>query len=94
MLRSHVRGERERVAEGKNPFFLKKSELRRRELVDKYQELKVSCPRQLLRCRGTAAPLRPPLLCQDNGRLDKFLAKRRRKNASKDHKRVPIQQRE
>lgn len=42
----------------------------------------------------SAGPNACALRSQDNGRLDKFLAKRRRKNASKDHKRVPMQTRE
>lgn len=57
--------EKEAVAKGKKPFYPKKSELRKQELLEKYDELKAS------------------------GKLDKFLAKRRRKNAAKDHRYVP-----
>lgn len=57
--------EKKAVAEGKKPFYLKKSEKRKRELVAKYEELKSS------------------------GRLEKYMAKRRRKNASKDHRYLP-----
>jgi ribosomal RNA-processing protein 36 len=57
--------EKAAVAAGKKPFFLKKSDKRKRELMAKYEELK------------------------DSGRLDKFMAKRRKKNASKDHRYVP-----
>jgi hypothetical protein len=53
------------VAAGKKPFFLKKSEKRKRELVAKYEELKAA------------------------GKLDKYMAKRARKNASKDHRYLP-----
>ena len=53
------------VAAGKKPFYLKKSEKRKRELVAKYEELKAS------------------------GQLDKYMEKRRRKNASTDHKWLP-----
>ena len=50
---------------GKKPFFLKKSEQKKQELIRKYQELKAS------------------------GGLEKAMAKRRRKNAAKDHRLVP-----
>jgi ribosomal RNA-processing protein 36 len=53
------------VASGKNPYFLKKSEKRKMELVAKYEELKAS------------------------GGLDKYMAKRRKKNAAKDHRYLP-----
>lgn len=53
------------VDAGAKPFYLKKSEKRKRELVAKYEELKAS------------------------GGLDKFMEKRRRKNASKDHRYLP-----
>lgn len=57
--------EREAVRAGKKPFFLKKTDRRKAELVAQYQDL------------------------QKSGGLDKFLAKRRRKNAAKDHRYVP-----
>ncbi|KAL4458076.1 hypothetical protein ABPG75_012941 [Micractinium tetrahymenae] len=57
--------ERAAVKDGKSPFFLKKSEQRRLELLAKYEELKAS------------------------GKLDKFMAKRRKKNAAKSHKHLP-----
>ena len=50
---------------GKRPFFMKKSEKKKQELVRKYHELKAS------------------------GGLEKAMAKKRRKNASKDHRYVP-----
>lgn len=61
--------EKQAVAEGKKPYYLKKSEQRRLELVSKFDELKKS------------------------GRLDKFMEKRRKKNAAKDHRYVPSQRR-
>lgn len=57
--------ERAAVREGKKPFFLKKADKRKAELVAQYGEL------------------------QKAGQLDKYLAKRRRKNAAKDHRYVP-----
>ena len=57
--------EKEAVKGGKKPFFLKKSEKKKQELIRKYQELKAS------------------------GGLEKAMAKRRRKNAAKDHRLVP-----
>lgn len=61
----HGSKEKEAVKQGKKPFYPKKSELKKEELVGKYQELKAS------------------------GKLDKFLEKRRKKNAAKDHRYVP-----
>jgi ribosomal RNA-processing protein 36 len=61
--------EKEAIAGGKKPFFLKKSEKRKRELLAKYEDLKVS------------------------GRLDKYMEKRRKKNAAKDHRYVPSSRR-
>ncbi|MCO5583824.1 hypothetical protein L7F22_037739 [Adiantum nelumboides] len=57
--------EKEAVKQGKKPFYTKKSETRKQELVAKYKELKAS------------------------GKLEAFLAKRRRKNAAKDHRYMP-----
>lgn len=70
VLQDHVAKERERVADGKKPFYLKRGDVKKRELVQKFAELKQS------------------------GRLDKFMAKRRRKNASDVHTKVPVQHRE
>lgn len=50
---------------GKKPFYLKKSDKRRAELMAKYEELK------------------------KGGRLEQYMAKRRRRNAAKDHRYVP-----
>ena len=58
--------EKEAVAGGKAPFYLKKSEKKRLELVAKYEALKAS------------------------GGLDKYMAKRRKKNAAKDHRYLPV----
>ena len=57
--------EREAVKAGKRPFFLKKSEKKKQELIRKYQELKAT------------------------GRLEKAIAKRRKKNAQKDRRHMP-----
>lgn len=58
--------EKAAVAGGKAPFYLKKAEKRRLELVAKYEELKAA------------------------GQLDKYMAKRRKKNAAKDHRYLPV----
>ncbi len=50
---------------GKKPFYLKKSDKRRAELLQKYEELK------------------------KGGKLENYMAKRRKKNAAKDHRYVP-----
>ncbi len=56
---------REAVAAGKKPYFPKRSELKRQQLVAKFQRLK------------------------ETGALEKYMLKRRRKTAAKDHKLVP-----
>lgn len=53
------------VGAGAAPFYVKKSEVRKAELVAKYKELKAA------------------------GRLDKYMTKRRQKNAAKDHRYLP-----
>ncbi|KAI8926094.1 hypothetical protein BC831DRAFT_435571 [Entophlyctis helioformis] len=60
----------ERVKDGKTPFYMKNSDLKKRELVDKFNKLSE---------KG-----------QD---LDKLLEKRRKKNASREHRRIPGQRR-
>jgi ribosomal RNA-processing protein 36 len=58
------------VASGKKPYYLKKSEQRKMELLAKYQELK------------------------SGGGLERFMEKRRKRNAAKDHRYIPSQRRE
>ncbi|PKA63924.1 hypothetical protein AXF42_Ash004934 [Apostasia shenzhenica] len=65
VLSEHIKKEKEAVKHGKRPYYLKKSEIRERKLIKKYNELKVS------------------------GKLDTFIVKRRKKNASKDHRYMP-----
>jgi ribosomal RNA-processing protein 36 len=65
ILREHIKKEREATKTGKRPYYLKKSEIRERKLMNKYNELK------------------------EAGKLDAFMEKRRRKNASKDHRYMP-----
>lgn len=64
-LSSWKKEERRRVAQGKKPFYLKKTDLKTLELANKFLSLK------------------------KEGRLDKAIVKRRRKNASKDHRWMP-----
>ncbi|VAI20049.1 unnamed protein product [Triticum turgidum subsp. durum] len=40
ILRGHIKKEREAAKAGKRPYYLKKSEIRERKLMDKYNELK------------------------------------------------------
>ncbi|KAJ1693201.1 hypothetical protein LUZ63_009899 [Rhynchospora breviuscula] len=65
ILSEHIKKEKEAAKIGKKTYYLKKSEIRNRKLVQKYNELK------------------------DAGKLDAFIEKRRRKNASKDHRYMP-----
>ena len=58
--------ERKKVAAGvKRPYYMKKSELKKLQLTQRYEELK------------------------SRGKLDKFMVKRRKKNAAKDRRMVP-----
>lgn len=59
----------EAVKAGKRPYYLKKSEKKRIELLAKYEELKSS------------------------GKLEKYMEKRRKKVAAKDHKYLPTERR-
>ncbi|XP_038971540.1 ribosomal RNA processing protein 36 homolog isoform X2 [Phoenix dactylifera] len=65
ILSEHIKKEREAAKRGKQPYYLKKSEIRKRKLINKYDELKAE------------------------GKLDSFIEKRRKKNASKDHRYMP-----
>ncbi|XP_020114921.1 ribosomal RNA processing protein 36 homolog isoform X2 [Ananas comosus] len=65
ILSEHIKKEREAAKHGKRPYYLKKSEIRERKLIKKYNELK------------------------EGGKLDAYIEKRRKKNASKDHRYVP-----
>ena len=71
LKREWRKAEQEQVAAtGKKPFFLKKAEFKKLELVQNYKEMAA---------KG-----------QD---MDKLLEKRRKKNATKDHKLVPYKRR-
>ena len=56
---------REARASGKTPYYLKKSEQKRQEILAKYEELK------------------------STGGLERYMEKRRKKNAAKDHRYLP-----
>ncbi|KAH0448022.1 hypothetical protein IEQ34_021822 [Dendrobium chrysotoxum] len=65
ILSEHIKKEKEAAKHGKHPYYLKKSVIRERKLIKKYNELKAS------------------------GKLDSFIEKKRKKNASKDHRFMP-----
>ncbi|THU74948.1 hypothetical protein C4D60_Mb04t38770 [Musa balbisiana] len=65
ILSEHIKKEREAAKRGKRPYYLKKSEIRERKLIQKYNELKAA------------------------GKLDSYIEKRQKKNASKDHRYMP-----
>jgi ribosomal RNA-processing protein 36 len=60
---------RQRIKEGKKPFYMKKSTKKLMDLAEKYDELKAS------------------------GKLEKYLKKKRGRNAKRDRKSVNLQQR-
>ncbi|KAL3833551.1 hypothetical protein ACJIZ3_008287 [Penstemon smallii] len=65
ILAEHKKKEREAAKKGKQPYYLKKSDVRKEKLIEKYKELK------------------------ESGKLEAFIEKKRRKNASKDHRYIP-----
>ncbi|KAA8522346.1 hypothetical protein F0562_013293 [Nyssa sinensis] len=65
ILAEHKKKEREAAKKGKQPYYLKKSEIQKQKLIEKYKDLKAS------------------------GKLESFIEKRRRKNASKDRRYMP-----
>ncbi|CAM9515987.1 unnamed protein product [Choristocarpus tenellus] len=69
-LREAKRAERDAVASGKKPYFLKGSEKKRINLDQRFSALK------------------------EEGKLKKFLEKKRKRNASKDHRWLPSKRRE
>ncbi|KAJ8449309.1 hypothetical protein Cgig2_002441 [Carnegiea gigantea] len=79
ILADHKKKEREAAKQGKRPFYLKKSEIRKQRLVEKYNDLKLSQARA--KPDGSAF--------QASGKLDSYLEKRRRRNAAKDHRFMP-----
>ncbi|XP_031114985.1 ribosomal RNA processing protein 36 homolog [Ipomoea triloba] len=70
ILSEHKKKQREAAKQGKQPYYLKKSEIRQRKIIEKYKELKGS------------------------GKLEAFIEKKRRKNASKDHRYLPYRRSE
>ncbi|XP_010494456.1 PREDICTED: rRNA biogenesis protein rrp36 [Camelina sativa] len=70
ILTEHKKREREAAKEGKKPYYLKKSEIRKQTLVEKYNSLK------------------------ESGKLSSYLDKRRKKNATKDHRYIPYRRSE
>ncbi|RIB03813.1 hypothetical protein C2G38_740450 [Gigaspora rosea] len=71
LKRERKKKERELIAQGKTPFYIKKSEEKKLELIDKFKKFQNS----------------------DSKVLDKFIEKRRKKNASKEHKYIPYKRR-
>ncbi|KAI4346888.1 hypothetical protein L6164_007751 [Bauhinia variegata] len=65
ILAQHKKTEREASKQGKRPFYIKKSEIRKQRLIKKYNDLKSS------------------------GKLDSYMEKKRRRNASKDRRYMP-----
>ncbi|KAF3495135.1 hypothetical protein DY000_02057803 [Brassica cretica] len=65
ILTEQKKKEREAAKMGKKPYYLKQSEIRKQELIEKYNSLK------------------------ESGKLSSFRDKRRKKNATKDHRYMP-----
>ena len=65
-IKEVFREEKQKVKEGKKPFFMKKAAIKEIALQERYKELK------------------------GEGKLQKFLEKKRKRNASKDHKSIPL----
>ncbi|KAL1198164.1 hypothetical protein V5N11_035841 [Cardamine amara subsp. amara] len=65
ILTEHKKREREAAKEGKRPYYLKKSEIRKQTLIEKFNTLK------------------------ETGKLESYVQKQRKKNATKDHRYMP-----
>ena len=63
--RNRKEEEKTLIEQGKKPFYLKKSDRKKQELVERYKELK------------------------SGGKLDKYLSKKRKRNAMKEKKKLP-----
>lgn len=68
LQRERKRTEQDLVKQGKKPFYLKKSDQKKLELIDKFKQL-------------------------GDKNVDKILEKRRKRNATKEHKKVPFKRR-
>jgi len=67
--KKHIESEMKKVSEGKKPYYLKRSELRKQEMIEKYQTLK------------------------GQGKLDRYIIKKRRRQVAKDRKSIPNRRR-
>jgi len=67
--KKHIESEMKKVSEGKKPYYLKRSDLRKQEMIEKYQTLK------------------------GQGKLDRYIIKKRRRQVAKDRKSIPNRRR-
>jgi len=67
--KKHIESEMKKVSEGKKTYYLKRSELRKQEMIEKYQTLK------------------------GQGKLDRYIVKKRRRQVAKDRKSIPNRRR-
>ncbi|XP_065066176.1 ribosomal RNA processing protein 36 homolog [Rhopilema esculentum] len=68
--REWKRNEKEAIKRGKRPFYLKKSERKKKELAEKFKKLK------------------------ETGKIEKYLSKKRKRNAAKDRKYLPMKRKQ
>ncbi|CAG8478269.1 12034_t:CDS:2 [Acaulospora morrowiae] len=71
LKRERRKEELELVSRGKTPFYIKKSDEKKLELIDKFEKIQKSNPKA----------------------LDKFIEKRRKRNAAKEHRHMPFKRR-
>ena len=92
--------EREKVAAGKTPFYMKQSQLRQMALEDRFCIRLTLTLTRTLTLTPTLTPLSTPTLTltqtpirydelKASGKLRKFVEKKRRRNAAKDRKWMP-----
>ncbi|KAI8866055.1 DUF947-domain-containing protein [Ramicandelaber brevisporus] len=77
-IREHRKGEMERVKQGKKPYFLKNSDVKKLELIDKFEKLQ----KKSSNTNKSADQI-----------LEKALEKKRKHNATKDRKGLPFKKR-
>ncbi|KAL1914375.1 uncharacterized protein VTP21DRAFT_8955 [Calcarisporiella thermophila] len=70
LKRARKKAEMKLISEGKKPYFLKKSDEKKLELVERFNELK-----------------------KDPKAIEKAIEKRRKRNAAKEHRRMPFKRR-
>lgn len=86
MMREHKKAERKLIKRGKKPFHIKKCKwIEGFFLVDLIDAIYVAATQKKIELAEKYAKLKK------SGKLEKFMSKKRKKNSSRDRKRLPSQ---